>query len=244
MRSFTASELLQVWERGKAQPSYQKALLLLTTACPDLQPEELAKLSIGRRDARLLTFRERIFGPCLVGMTPCPACDDWLEFTFNVADIRRGTEDEPDSPMSLSIEGYEVTFRLPDSDDLAALAGKRNVEEGRTLLFERCLVEVRHHGEDHTLEQLPVWLVEAITEQMALADPQADIQLGLECPTCGHSWAAPFDIVTYLWREIETWAQRTVREVHRLALAYSWGETEILAMSALRRQCYLELIEG
>jgi hypothetical protein len=33
-----------------------------------------------------------------------------------------------------------------------------------------------------------------------------------------------------------------VREVHRMASAYGWREADILAMSAFRRQRYLELI--
>jgi hypothetical protein len=32
--------------------------------------------------------------------------------------------------------------------------------------------------------------------------------------------------------------------VHLLARAYGWRETDILALSARRRQSYIELIEG
>jgi predicted DNA-binding transcriptional regulator AlpA len=77
---------------------------------------------------------------------------------------------------------------------------------------------------------------------MAAADPLADIRLGLICPACGHAWQVLFDIVTFFWSEIDAWARRTLREVHALARAYGWREAEILALTARRRQHYLEIL--
>ena len=66
MRALSAPELLSVWERGQAQPPVQRTLTLLAAACPGILPDALAELSIGQRDARLLTLREWTFGPQLV----------------------------------------------------------------------------------------------------------------------------------------------------------------------------------
>ena len=77
---------------------------------------------------------------------------------------------------------------------------------------------------------------------MAEADPQADIQLALSCPACGHQWLSTFDIVSFFWSEINAWAYRILREVHILASAYGWREADILAMSPYRRQLYLEMV--
>jgi hypothetical protein len=71
MRALSASELLNVWERGFIQPPIYRALTLLAVAC-EASPETLAKLSIGDRDARLLTLREWTFGSQLVGLVNCP----------------------------------------------------------------------------------------------------------------------------------------------------------------------------
>jgi hypothetical protein len=49
----------------------------------------------------------------------------------------------------------------------------------------------------------------------------------------------PFDIVTFLWREIENLAGHLLRDVHTLASAYGWRESDILALSAARRDFYL-----
>jgi len=75
-------------------------------------------------------------------------------------------------------------------------------------------------------------------------DPQADVRLDLTCTACGHHWESIFDIATYFWREIDDWAQRMLRDVHILAMAYSWSEADILSMSAWRRQAYLQMVTG
>jgi hypothetical protein len=77
---------------------------------------------------------------------------------------------------------------------------------------------------------------------MGQADPLADLTLLATCPACGHNWRILFDIVSYFWDEIQAWGGRLMREVHTLASAYGWRETDILAMSAWRRQRYLEMI--
>jgi hypothetical protein len=51
-----------------------------------------------------------------------------------------------------------------------------------------------------------------------------------------------FDIVSFLWREIASAAQRLLQEVHLLASVYSWHEANILSMSPQRRNAYLQLI--
>ncbi|MGH8523199.1 MAG: phage baseplate protein, partial [Gammaproteobacteria bacterium] len=71
------------------------------------------------------------------------------------------------------------------------------------------------------------------------ADPQSNLQISLTCPACGHCWEALFDIVFFLWAEINHWAERTLRAVHLLARAYGWREADVLAMSPTRRQMYL-----
>ena len=77
---------------------------------------------------------------------------------------------------------------------------------------------------------------------MAEADPLADIQLDLTCPSCERRWRAVFDIVSFLWTEIEVWAWRTLSDVHTLARAYGWSERDILTLSPTRRQFYLEMV--
>jgi hypothetical protein len=246
MRSLSAAELLKIWEQGMASPPVEKALALLSAACPEQEPEALARLHTGRRDGLLMTLREQTFGPRLVSLATCPACGERLELDVGVADLRVAEEPSAGAPerLEVAVGDYEVSLRLPDSRDLAALAGGTDLPTLRQKLLERCLLAVRHRGEEEPAGALPVAVMEAAMARMAEADPQAEVELALTCPACRHSWLAAFDIVTFFWREIEAWAYRTLREIHTLAAAFGWREDEILALSPWRRQVYLQMESG
>jgi hypothetical protein len=243
MRALSDSELLSLWERGRTCPPARQALVLLAAAFPDTPPEALAAFSIGERDACLLTLHECTFGSELVSLVLCPACGERLELTFDVADIRATPEVAQAESFALSLDGYTVRFRLPNSLDLMAIADQPDADASQMLL-ERCLLAAEYADEDRAAEQLPTEVLEAVGAQMARADPQADVQLVLDCPACSLHWPAVFDIVSFFWAEIETWAYRTLREIHLLASSYGWREADILAMSQWRRQCYLEIVSG
>ena len=54
-------------------------------------------------------------------------------------------------------------------------------------------------------------------------------------------WLESLDIGSFVWHELTAWAQRAMDDVHVLARAYGWSESEVLALSAWRRQRYVEL---
>lgn len=238
MRPLSAQELLDAWELGVGEPPVRRALILLAAACPEAAFEDLARESVGRRDARLLTLREWTFGPRLVSLASCPICAERLETAFDVADIRVGSfEDAAEEPLSLTVSGIELTFRLPNSTDLAALSSAGSVDGARRRLLDRCLLGTG-------AGDLPEEALQAVARRMAEADPQGDIELSLTCPACGHSWLAQFDIASFFWTEVDAWARVLLHEIHILASAYGWREPDILALSPWRRRSYLELIRG
>jgi hypothetical protein len=241
VRPFSTQELLRAWEGGSGQTLVERALLLLAHACPDESPDDLAALPIGRRDGRLLTLREWAFGQQVICVAPCPACDEPLEASFSIEDVR-AEEGPPETEMSLEAEGYEVVFRLPDSADLAALPALGDGGADGHHLLDRCVLSARRAGKRRPVSRLPAKVLDAVVRRMAEADPQADMQTALSCPACDHSWQAPFDIVSFFWTEIETWACRVLHDVHVLASAYGWREADILALSPWRRQLYLEMV--
>jgi hypothetical protein len=237
----SAAKLLQVWERGQLQAPVEKALTLLAAAYPDAKRETLATLSIGERDNGLLSLREQLFGTQLSSLTDCPACGEQLELNFNVADIRVSST-SPDVPLYLSHSGYELDLRLPNSLDLLQLADCSTIAEMRARLFEQCVVRVIHDGKAERSREIPAEIVDLAIERIGEADPQADVEVDLNCPECRHAWQTGFDIVSYLWSELQGWAWQMLREVHVLASNYGWRESEILSMSPQRRRGYLEIL--
>ncbi len=247
MEPLTAVQLLNAWERGADQNPIERALTLLAAASPDEKRESLAQLPIGTRDAMLLTLRERTFGPQLVSVASCPNCGERLELAFDIAGIRSsgtrtGGESEEEAPIiTSSVAGEMLAFRLPNSADLLAIGETRDVASARRALLESCLLggSARH---DHEPREWPEAFTDQVSARMAEADPQANVQVALACPNCGHAWQETFDIGSFFWTESDAWARRLLSEVHALASAYGWRETEILALGPRRRQAYLELI--
>jgi hypothetical protein len=236
MRALSATELLGVWEREFSQPPVRRALALLAAACPESPPDDLAELSIGQRDARLVALRELTFGTDFTGRADCPACGENLELAFRAADFLPIPAPEPPAELALQVEGGDLRFRLPTSADLLEIGGGEPAPAGRDRLLERCLLA----GRDH----LPDQVLDLVAARMAEADPLADIQFALACPACGHEWRANFDIVAFFWREIHAWVRGLLREVHTLASIYGWCESDILALSPARRRLYLEMVGG
>ena len=243
MRALSADELLGVWEVGLTQGLVQRALTLLAAAC-DTRPDALAGLTIGQRDAGLLTLREWTFGSRMSGVLRCPGCGQQLELTFDVAEVRVDAPADAGRAASLAKKGYDVQFRPPDSTDLAAVIGESDPVRLRELLLERCLLAARHDGEPVPADRLPPEIVDAVVEGIEQADPQADVELAVSCASCGHSWRTVFDIASFFWNEVDAWAGRILREVHTLASAYRWAERDILTLSPRRRQLYLEMVNA
>jgi hypothetical protein len=244
MRRLTAPLLLDAWEQGLGRPQVERALLLLAAATGEGE-DQLARLSVGRRDALLLDMRELTFGPRLVSVSACPACGERMEATFEVSDLRVAPVDEEQrrEAFELSVNGHRVHFRLPDSLDQLALSACADLGGARDLLLRRCLLSVSHKGEEGGAEEkLPPEVSELIARRMEELDPQADVQLGLSCGVCAHAWQEAFDISSFFCAELDAWANRLLLETHTLARAYGWRESDILMMSAARRQFYLNLV--
>ena len=244
MKALKAEELLGAWEQGLNQPLLQRVLILLLAAYPEIQPDALVKLSVGQRDLHLLQHREHLFGPRLLNTALCPECGQRMEWENNIVDF----VDRPDennttmSEFDLNENEYALRFRLPNSLDVAAVINSENTEKAQQLLLSRCVLKASRSGVNCDVAQLPAPIIQILTQRIEHLDPQADIRIQLNCPECSHSWDVLFDIASFLWTEINDWAEQMLQMVHKLATGYGWSEKEILNLSPVRRQLYLGML--
>ncbi|HSL00275.1 MAG TPA: hypothetical protein VK869_08040 [Rubrobacteraceae bacterium] len=243
MYALSDQEVLDVWESGVDQHPVDRALTLLATALPGTDRDRLVGMSVGERDGYLMDVREVNFGPSVAGVAECPRCEELLEWRLDLADIRsfRGAPAR-DGPHRLAVEGYELSYRLPDSADLAEIHPGGGIAGGRSALLRRCVLEARKDGARVEPTSLPEAVILTLAAEMEARDPQAETLLDFECPACELRWQALFDVLAFLWAEIQVRAGRLLSEVHALARAYGWSETDILAMSPTRRRFYLEAV--
>lgn len=244
MKTLGAAELLDVWEKGLNQSILHRALILLTAACPEMNPDAIAELNIGERDTRLLQLREWMFGSRLVNTAACPHCAGHVEWESDIADLYVQPSDLPASADNLSFHTgkYQLRFRLPNSIDIAAVLDESKTGSEPEDLLKRCIVSTECAGKAYDKNRLPKRALETLGRHIEKLDPQAEIRIELTCPECSHRWEILFDIASFLWSEINSWAEQTLSTVHRLAGAYGWSEREILNLSPVRRQLYLGMV--
>lgn len=240
MRALSAADLMHAWERAVGQPPVERALTLLSAGCPE-PAESLAALPIGQRDARLSQVYEQLFGPTLEAFAECPRCAERLEYGLATRDLCADPATAAAPELTLVSGDLSLRLRLPNSLDLRAAGRCGDLDAARRLLLERCVVEATSGGCAVPAQALPPEAVEQIEALLAQADPQAESQIDLTCPACGHGWTVALDIAAFLWTRWNGLARRLLREVHVLARAYGWREADILALSWIRRQAYLEL---
>lgn len=245
MTGLSDRQLLYIWEVGKGHAPLMKALIILSIALPDEPWEALAQLSLGRRDARLFRIREATFGQAMPCVVKCPNCLNTLEFSLTREALAPDETEVPEVlPLRTRFKGYAIDYRLPNSEDMAALIRLNTPEEMETRLLQRCLLSVKKGRRRLESEEIPPSLRSELVEHICNADPLAKVELHLECRECGHRWTTPFDIIHYFWEEIAHYARGLLEQIHALARVYGWGEEEILRLSPHRRNTYLEMIYG
>ncbi len=240
VRAASPSAVLAIWERAYGYGPVRKGLALLSLAVPEETPARLAEFPIGARDRALLKLRATLFGDELHSVVPCPRCSGRVEIRFSVGDISLAPVEPSQSAILLEAEGRRWRLRQPCSADLVAVERLSANHSRRQALLQRCLAPIGELEQGSTVLPPDAELQTAI-ENLEEADPQANIQLAVDCPECGHNWSSRFDIVSFLWAEIDAWARRLLAEIHVLASAYGWSEGDILGISAWRRQIYLEM---
>ena len=234
MPGLSSAGVLELWEQGASLHPLDRSLLALSVGDPSARAG-VADWPLGHRNRALLDLHAAWFGPRIQGWTSCPSCGEKVEFELDARELARSA-DGPQPRDCVAVGAH--AFRLPTSRDLAVVIARNAPESAAALLLDRC----RTGGPEN-----PEWtgdLLEAVQESLASADPLAETRLALGCPSCLREWDDTLDVGRFLWAEVESRARRVLRDVHALASAYGWNESEALALSDARRAMYLEILRA
>jgi hypothetical protein len=208
------AQLLAAWQGAFSMPLPHRALRLLAVADTGLRYDELAALPIGRRDARLMQLRQRLFGSPLLLAARCPQCQQTIDSALPAASFGADPARPAHRSAPLASHGYRVRFRLPASDDLIAIGTGCELARARELLLGRCILDARDaQGAATRGACLPPAVLADLAARIGAADPSALLELGFECSACAHQWRDIFDIAAFLWQEVDAWGQRTLRDL-------------------------------
>jgi hypothetical protein len=235
MRTPGTAELLDIWDAGQNLSATRRAVLLVCAAFPERQ--DIEHWPLGTINRQLIVLRQHLFGSGLVCLADCAACAEVVEIDVPLAALL-GEAGPPAATQRIHSEGCEVEFHLPTASDLLALEG---AGPGRWLA--RTVDRAWRDGTEIEAAELGAATSTAVERAIEHADPLAHIACTMTCPVCQHSWRADLHMIDVLWTEIGACARRVLSEVGRLARAFGWCESDILAMSAIRRKHYLEWLE-
>ncbi|WP_058187115.1 hypothetical protein [Terracidiphilus gabretensis] len=235
MRTLSNLDFLELWERGAVLHPLDRALLAISMAAPGEDYGTLAAWPLGRRNVALNQLHRACFGQMLTGWVACPECSERLEFSL---DAEKLYGDVQEIAGEIVIDGRR--FRPLTSRDLAGVVNESNEQAAALKLMRQCCLDSgEFDGSTFSLEE-----IDAISEQLAQADPLAETLLELQCAECGHCWNEPLDMAAWLWTEVEARARRLLLDVHTLAATYGWSEAEILSLSEQRRGLYMEMVRA
>ena len=232
MRPLGAQQLLDVADQAKGLSWIDRGLLLARCASGGALAGHCEDLPIGVRDRLILALRIETFGPILPVQSRCAVCGEQLEAQVDGAAMLARHLEEPPATIPLQIDGSDIELRMPTSRDLHAVAGLPH-GQAQWGLVRRCLGSGVEPNESART---------AAAEALAEADPFSSVELELICAACGNGSVVNLDLVTFVLAEIETAAHRIAAQVHRLARAYGWTESEILKLPEARRRRYLQLV--
>lgn len=245
MKPLATDELLELWDTTSGKSMLEKSLRLLSKVYSTDNIDQVARLSIGERDARLLEVRECLFGKTLRNKAYCQKCSETIEWesdssTLHLQDFR---ENLCRKKLELVQDDYYIKFRLLNSADLSNLTSIDYLtEDSYKKAISKCILSATKDNQEYDIKNLPESVWEALNDRMSEEDPQADIRMQFVCPNCNHSWEMNFDIGSYLWSEINVWAKKILEEVYLLAGFFRWSEKDILNMSSNRRRLYIDMI--
>lgn len=199
-------------------------------------------LPIPDLDALLLLIRRTVFGDRIQTDARCAdaSCGSRIDVDFSIEAyvahhaprIPRNVMLSDEGPDRLSwcrLRGSDIRFRLPLVADRMAVAGTNNPA---LALARRCMQP----------PNLPVSQQRRVEQAMAALAPSLSHELEGRCPDCGAPVVLYFDIQAFALAELRDQARYVYDDVHLIARAYQWSETEILALPRSRRITYAELI--
>jgi hypothetical protein len=223
-------------------PAAMATTVLLSSCLVSLgrapMPELVRQMLVGDRDYLMLQLRRLTLGDRVRAVVHCLACAARVDVEFNVDEVEIERRVQTAATYSVAVPGENgprtVRFRLPNGGDQERIAGLPT-EEATAQLFSMCVFH--DDGPPLTAEQ-----TSAVIKAMEERAPEVNLELDIECPECGQRSSVSFDTTAFFFQEMWCGREQLLREVHLLALAYHWSESEILSLVRPRRRTYLRLL--
>jgi hypothetical protein len=203
--------------------------------------DAVAGWSVPARDAALYDLRRELFGDRAVALAACPRCQEQLEVPLDLRALLPTREVSIPDPVRA--DGFVATVRAPTTTDLVEIQDAADEDVALAALTTACVESLRGpDGQTCPVDDAPASIQTLARLRLAELLDDIDVELQVTCTACGCAFSAPFEIASFLLREVQAWASHLLHDIHVIAGAYGWDESTILALTPRRRQAYLDQI--
>jgi hypothetical protein len=238
MTKISPNQLISIWERTpRAHPI--DAVIAILDVSGYGEPDAVARLPLGVRDAALLTVRASTLGDRAEACDRCPSCGLDVEVRIACSALLEEISNPPDSWI-VTVAGADIPVRPLNSLDAAAAAAASDPSAGRMILFRCATGRVASPTDSGETDAVVI----AVGESIIANDPLAEILLAFDCPACDASWTNVLDVASFVSSELRRHAEQLLNDVDTLARAYGWSEADVLAQSDARRAAYVAKAVG
>ena len=231
------------------QPRAQVVTALLAACLRDIdgrsfQTDTLWSWSVAARLQGLLAIAYETAGPKTTALATCshPGCGQRIELELALADFLLPT---PDSIDWQTPQRQSARVRLPSGNDqLAWFHQQRAGHDADSAWLARRLIVSLDAELPAMSWSLPSSWIASLGSALADADPLTALTVAAHCPACDTELAIAVDLEYLLLDSCQRRQRALLDDIHRLAGAYHWSETDIVALPAWRRARYLSRIQA
>ncbi len=234
----TGSEDLLLVESPGTSTELALALVSRLVAPLEGDMDGWAALPVPDLEVLLLLIRQTVFGDQVRAETRCEVstCGAAIDVNFSIDGYL--AHHRPRQPRNVAadaeagwyrLRGSEARFRLPLVADRLAVHGATHPARE---LARRCMQPAG----------LTAVMRRRIVKAMAALAPSLSHEVEGRCPECGTPLLLYLDVQEFTLAELRDQARHVLDDIHLLARAYHWPESEILALPRVRRMYYAERI--
>ena len=215
---------------------------LLQSCIAHAEVDDVWQWTLARRLQTLIELTIATRGDKLELEVTCqnPHCREVIELPIQLSWFRNQANAEPiECRVS---EDRVLGLRLPTAQDQINWLTQDDLDDWVLRCAQDLITSVNQQTPAEDFKLQPAWL-ESIEQTLEQHDELMTLELETECAACGHSFSLALDLEQQLLALLQQQQQRLLRQIHTLAASYHWNESEIMALSAARRQHYLDLLQ-
>lgn len=214
------------------------ALLLDDTGEP-VPADEIWDWTLRLRLQALLAVRLASLDASAALGVKCRSCEEGMEVDLDLMELVSPSVDP--RFVRFSIEDQDVVVRLPRGRDQQLWI--RNGTRDPTRILAGLVESIGGRPTEPSFLPPQAWHDPA-GNALEAYDPLTALVLRTRCPICGDENVVDLDLELFLLRELAGIQDRLIEDVARLATAFHWRETDILALPSWRRNRYLRMLEA